>query len=55
VRAAAGYGPTRLIRDDTGQEKKAASRRIEIRILFKDREQLEQLMKQFKGKTTKQK
>lgn len=46
--AAAGYGPTRLIRDGAGQERKAASRRIEIRILFKDREQLEKLMKQFK-------
>jgi outer membrane protein OmpA-like peptidoglycan-associated protein len=46
--AAAGYGPTRVKRNNEGQENKATSRRIEFRILFRDREQLESLMKQFK-------
>lgn len=47
--AAAGYGPSRLKRDQSGQEDKAASRRIEFRILFRDREQLEKLVRQFKA------
>lgn len=48
--AAVGYGPTRLKRNTIGREDKAASRRIEFRILFRDREQLERLMSQFKKK-----
>jgi len=45
-----GYGPTQPIFDSNGFEDKLASRRIEIRILFRDREQLERLMRQFKTK-----
>ncbi|HAA55801.1 MAG TPA: hypothetical protein DCE42_13650 [Myxococcales bacterium] len=45
--AAAGYGHTRPIRNKDGSENKTASRRIEIRLLFRDREKLEQIMKQF--------
>ncbi len=44
---AAGYGPTRPIRNPDGTENPSASRRIAIRILFRDREQLEQLMQKF--------
>ncbi len=46
--AAAGYGDTRPILNPDGTENRKASRRIELRILFKDREKLEELMRQFK-------
>jgi outer membrane protein OmpA-like peptidoglycan-associated protein len=45
--AATGYGPTRLVQNPDGSENQAASRRIAMRILFRDREQLELLMQQF--------
>lgn len=48
--AATGYGATRPIRNSDGSENAAASRRIALRILFRDREQLERLMQQFKTK-----
>ncbi len=46
--SAAGYGPTRIIRSKKGKEDAAASRRIELRILFRDREQLEKLVQKLK-------
>lgn len=45
--ATTGYGSTRPIRNKDGTEDAAASRRIALRILFRDREQLERLMRQF--------
>jgi outer membrane protein OmpA-like peptidoglycan-associated protein len=47
--SAAGYGPTRIIYDNKGRENAAASRRIELRILFRDREQLEKLVQKLKS------
>ena len=48
--SAAGFGPARFQRDASGKEDRAGSRRIELRILFRDREQLERLARELKGK-----